>query len=128
MKKNLIIPIFALLVALSMIVVALAQGGATSLSGPIVDQMCAGGMVKKGSHAGAAGHSGKAGCALKEACAKSGFGVFADGKFHKFDTKGNELAKSALEKSSKDSGVNFKVTGKLDTEGNMAVTSIEEVK
>jgi hypothetical protein len=128
MKKNLIIPVFALLVALSMIVVALAQGGATSFSGPIVDQMCAGGMVKKGSHSGAAGHSGKAGCALKEACAKSGFGVFADGKFHKFDAKGNELAKAALEKSSKDTGVNFKVTGKADSEGNIAVTSIEEVK
>ncbi|MCI0660244.1 MAG: hypothetical protein L0220_04150 [Acidobacteria bacterium] len=125
MKKNLIIPVFALLFALSMIVVALAQGGGTSLSGPIVDQMCAGGMVKKGSHSGAAGHSGKAGCALKEACAKSGFGVFADGKFYKFDTKGNELAKAALEKSSKDTGVNFKVTGKVDGE-NIAVSSIVE--
>jgi len=125
MKKNLIIPVFALLVALSMIIVALAQN-AGSVEGPITDQMCGNGMVKKGSHSGAAGHSGKAGCALKEACAKSGFGVFADGKFYKFDENGNKLAKTALENSSKDTGVNFKVTGKI-SEGNIAVTDIKEV-
>jgi|SRR5262245_26794898 len=127
MKKNLIIPVFALLVALSMIIVALAQDGSKTVTGNLVDNMCAQGMVKKGNHSGSAGHSGKAGCALKEACAKSGFGVFADGKFYKFDDEGNKLAKAALENSSKDTGVNFSVTGKITGE-TMAVTAIKEAK
>jgi len=127
MKKNLIIPVFALLVALAMITVALAQGGAKTLTGHIVDKMCASGAAKSGDPAKTGAHSGKTGCALKEACAKSGFGVFADGKYYTFDTKGNELAKTALENSSKDKGVSFKVTGKVSGE-SIEVTNIQEVK
>jgi hypothetical protein len=126
MKKNLITPVFALMVALSMVAMSLAQGE-TSVTGPLVDQACAGGMVKKGSHGGAADHSGKEGCALREKCAASGFGVFTDGKFLRFDDDGNKKAKAALENSSKPKGVNFKVTGKVSGE-SMTVTSIEEVK
>jgi hypothetical protein len=126
MKKNPIYPVFALLVALAMITLALAQGQ-EPLEGPVVDQMCAAGPAKSGDAAKTAGHSGKKGCALKEACAKSGFGVFAKGKYYKFDAKGNELAKAALEKSSKDTGATFKVTGKV-TGDSVAVTSIEEVR
>jgi hypothetical protein len=128
MKKNPIYPVFALLVALAMFTVALAQGNAkNNLTGPIVDKMCAGGAAKSGDAAKTAAHSGKKGCALKEACAKSGFGVFADGHYYKFDAKGDELAKAALEKSAKDTGATFKVTGKV-TGDSVAVTSIEEVK
>ena len=38
-------------------------------------------------------------CAVK--CAKGGYGAIVNGKFVKFDSKGNELTSKALEKSDK---------------------------
>ncbi|MGH9856095.1 MAG: hypothetical protein ACREBD_40185, partial [Blastocatellia bacterium] len=90
--------------------VALAQGNKpVSLTGHIVDKMCSAGEAKKDAPGAAMGK----GCALSERCAKSGFGVFADGKWIEFDEKGSALAKTALEKTSKDKGAKFKVTGKV---------------
>jgi hypothetical protein len=104
--------------------VALAQGNkSVTLTGHIVDKMCSTREAKKDAPGAAMGK----GCALSENCAKSGFGVFADGKYVEFDEKGNGLAKSALEKSSKDKGAKFKVTGKV-ADGKMAVESISEVE
>ncbi|MFN0087150.1 MAG: hypothetical protein ACKVX9_17310 [Blastocatellia bacterium] len=45
-------------------------------------------------------------CALMEDCVKGGYGVYADGKWYPFDAKGNELAKTAFEKTDKDSSAN----------------------
>lgn len=110
------------LVALSL--VALAQGNkSVSLTGYIVDKACSAREARKD----APGATHSKGCALSDSCAKSGFGVFADGKYVEFDEKGNGLAKSALEKSSKDKGAKFKVTGKV-ADGKMAVESISEVE
>jgi hypothetical protein len=109
------------LVVLSL--VALAQENkSVSLTGYIVDKACSAREAKKD----APGATHSKGCALSDSCAKSGFGVFADGKWIEFDEKGNALAKAALEKSSKDRGAKFKVTGKV-TDGKMAVESISEV-
>jgi hypothetical protein len=106
---------------------ASAQGDkATTLTGYIVDKACSGGLKKDTAEAHAKSHSGSKGCALKEPCAKSGLGVFADGKYYEFDENGTALAKSALEKSPKEKGARFSVVGKV-SEGKMTVESIKEV-
>jgi len=46
-------------------------------------------------------------------CADAGFGVVADGKFIKFDDKGNELAIEALKGSDKKNGIRADVTGEI---------------
>ncbi|HSY48205.1 MAG TPA: hypothetical protein VLC46_05285 [Thermoanaerobaculia bacterium] len=50
-------------------------------------------------------------CALK--CAKSGYGAMVDGKFVKFDAKGNAMASKALSKSDKTDHLRATVTGDL---------------
>lgn len=125
MTKRIFSFCIALAFTLSLVAVAAADDK-TSLTGHIVDKACSQRVAKKEDpQAAAAGH-GK-GCALMEGCAKSGYGVFADGKFVEFDEKGNTLAKAALEKSGKDKGAKFKVTGKI-ADGKIAVDSINEVE
>src|SRR5574341_52104 len=103
------------LIALSL--VALAQGNkSVTLTGHIVDKNCSVGEAKKDAPGAAHGK----GCALSERCSKSGYGVFADGKWVGFDEKGDALAKAALEKTSKDKGAKFKVTGMV-ADGKMTV-------
>ncbi len=115
----------AALVVLSLVVLAQGQKS-VALTGHIVDKACSARVAKKENvQEAAAGHT--KGCSLMEGCAKSGFGVFADGKWTEFDENGSALAKAALEKSTKDKGAKFKVTGKV-AEGKMTVESISEVE
>ena len=51
------------------------------------------------------------GCALK--CADSGYGIIVDKKFVKFDAKGSELAKAALDKSDKKDHLRVTVDGDM---------------
>lgn len=127
MMRRLFYSIATLVITLSLAGLAAAQGAkSTTLTGNIVDKQCSAGMAKKDNpQEAAAGH--KKGCALSDGCAKSGFGVYADGKFHEFDAKGNELAKAALEKSAKDKGASFKVVGVM-ADGKLTVQSITEVQ
>jgi hypothetical protein len=62
-----------------------------------------------------------------ENCAKSGYGVFADGKYYEFDEKGNEIAKTKIEASKKDSGAKYKVEGSVDG-SKLMVKSISEIE
>lgn len=128
MIRKLVYLTFALVVVLSLSSLTFAQGaGSTTLTGSIVDKACSGGLAnKEKAEAMAAGHSGSKGCALKEACVKSGLGVYADGKYYEFDADGVALAKAALEKSPKEKGAKFKVVGKV-SDGKMTVESISEV-
>jgi hypothetical protein len=123
MTKKLIYPLFALMVAVCMTMVAAAQGSTTIKGAYLVDVACGTSKVHDG--AGAEAHSGKKGCATKEACSKSGLGFFHDGKFHKFDAKGSDLAKAALAKSAKDTGAKFTVVGKAEG-GVFHATAITE--
>ncbi|MCG3159050.1 MAG: hypothetical protein JMDDDDMK_00026 [Acidobacteria bacterium] len=118
---------FSLMAVMALSLVAMAQGNkSVTLTGNIVDKACSARVSKKEDvQAAAAGHTKN--CALMENCAKSGFGVFAGGKWTEFDEKGNAMAKAALEKSKKDKGATFKVTGKV-ADGKMAVESISEVE
>jgi type 1 fimbria pilin len=109
--------IFALTAIMAMSLFAIAQDAKTAtLTGFIVDKHCSAGDV--------ATH-GKD-CVLVAACMKSGLGVYADGKFTAFDEKSSEQAKAALEKSKKDKGAKFKVTGTV-TGDKMSVKEIVEL-
>jgi len=95
-----------------------------TLKGYVVDQMCAKGMAKKANPMEkAAGHTKE--CALEEACAASGYGIFSNGKWLKFDAAGDKLAKQAIEKSKREKGLMFEVTGTRDGDA-LAVTGLKE--
>lgn len=125
MMKKLLSLSFVLAIALSLATLVLAQDKKVTLTGHIVDKACSGRFAKKENPQEAAGTHTK-NCSLMENCAKSGFGIYADGKYVEFDEKGNALAKAALEKSSKEKGANFKVSGKM-MDGKLAVSSIDEM-
>jgi hypothetical protein len=99
-------------------------GGTTTLKGYVVDQMCGKGMEKKANFAEKAPTHTKD-CALDEACAASGFGIYSDGKWYTFDEKGSAMAKAAIEKSKRETGLWFSATGKL-TGTEFAVASLKE--
>jgi hypothetical protein len=122
MSKKLFASICAFAFMLSLSVMAVADGKNVTLTGNIVDKACS---AKATTAEAAANH--KKGCALSPGCSKSGYGVFADGKYTEFNDKGNELAKAALEKTTKANGAVFKVTGKL-TDGKLEVEKITEVE
>jgi hypothetical protein len=94
--------------------------------GYVVDAMCAKGMMKKGNPTEKAAKHTKE-CALEEGCAASGFGLFYDGKYYKFDESGDKMAKDAIEKSTLEKGLMFDVTGKMEGDKIM-VASISEMK
>jgi hypothetical protein len=111
--------IFSLTAIMALSLVIMAQDKAAkevTLTGALADKHCAG--------ADMATH-GK-GCVLSKDCRNSGLGVVVDGKFTAFDEAGSAKAQAALEKSKKDKGAKFEVTGTV-TDGKMAVKSIKEV-
>src|SRR5262244_4172027 len=110
MLKKLMLSLTAIIV-LGLIVIA--QDKSVTLEGHIVDKNCATGKVAKNSDPQAAAANESKGCILMENCLKSGLGVYSGGKYTQFDDKGVALAKAALEKSKKDKGAKFKVTGKV---------------
>jgi hypothetical protein len=106
--------------------VAMAYDG-DLLEGVIVDKNCATGKVpKQGGDLQTAAANESKGCILMASCLNSGLGVYSGGKYYEFDAKGNELGKAALEKSKKDKGAKFKITGKV-TGNKIAVTGIQEI-
>ena len=60
-------------------------------------------------------------CAVR--CAKSGYGAVVNGKFVKFDSKGNKLAEEALEKSDKKDHIRANVQGEMK-DGVIQVSSL----
>src|SRR5215475_8169532 len=118
--------IFSMTAIMALSFVALAYAD-DSLEGVIVDKNCATGKVaKQGGDLQTAAANENRGCILMESCLKSGLGVYSDGKYYAFDAKGNTLGKAALEKSKKDKGARFKVTGKVSGD-TIAVTEIVEI-
>jgi hypothetical protein len=67
------------------------------LTGYVVDVVCAADHTKE--------------CALMEECVKSGYGIFADGKWFPFDAKGKTLAKELFEKTAKKDRIKMTVEG-----------------
>lgn len=127
MSRKLVSLIAASLLLAGLVVLGTAQtGSSVSLTGPIVDKACSARFAKASDpQTASAAHTRK--CALMENCAKSGYGVFADGKYYEFDEKGNELAKTKVEASKKDSGAKYKVEGSVDG-SKLMVKSISEIE
>jgi hypothetical protein len=122
--------IFSLTAIMALSLVAIAQGDKTNMTkvtGVIIDNACALGKVAKAADPQAAAEESPTSCAKMESCVKSGFGIYSGGKYTKFDEKGNALAEAALEKTKKDKGAKFEVTGKM-TGGKMSVEAIKEVE
>jgi hypothetical protein len=95
-----------------------------TLKGYVVDQMCAGKMaMKENAMEKAEGHSKD--CALDDHCAASGYGIFSDGKYYKFDEKGSAMAKNLIEKSKREKGLYFAAKGTVG-DGTMTLTSLKE--
>ena len=96
----------------------------TSMHGYIVDAMCAKGMVKKDNPMESAAKHTKA-CALEDNCSASGYGVFSEGKYYKFDEAGDKMTKELIEKSKTEKGLMADVTGQMKDD-KFVVTSIKE--
>lgn len=96
----------------------------TAMHGYLVDAMCAKGIAKKTNvMERAAAHTRS--CALEENCAASGYGVFSEGKWYKFDAKGDKEARIFLEKSKLDKEIMVDVDG--TSGGNVfMVSSLKE--
>ena len=119
--------IFSLVATMALSLVVMAQDKSVTLEGFLVDKACATSKVAKQSDPQAAAANESKGCILMDGCLKSGLGVYSGGKYTQFDEKGVTMAKAALEKSKKDKGVKFKVTGKVSGD-KIAVESITEVE
>ena len=107
-------------------VAAESKPQAVTMQGYVVDAMCAKGMAgKETTMKKAAGHTKD--CALEKECAASGYGLFSDGKWYKFDAAGDKLAKDMIEKSSREKGLAFEVAGTMSGD-ILAVTLLKEAK
>ena len=95
---------------------ALPLSAATWKNAPLMDGDCSGETSRLENPDNHSRH-----CALK--CADSGFGIVVDKKFIKFDAKGNELTKAALEKSEKKDHLRVTVDGEMK-DGQINVTSL----
>lgn len=114
----------ATLILFAVMTVVAQDAKPTTLSGYVVDQMCAKGMAKKANAMEkAAAHTKQ--CALEESCSESGYGIFSDGKYYKFDEKGSATAKTLIEKSKRTKGLYFEASGKLG-DGSLIVASLKE--
>jgi hypothetical protein len=60
-------------------------------------------------------------------CIKSGYGIFADGKWYPFDAKGNELSKALFEKTRKKDHVKVTVEG-MKHDGKILVEKLTEAE
>ncbi|MBI4454957.1 MAG: hypothetical protein HY644_03560 [Acidobacteria bacterium] len=93
----------------------------TSKTGILIDMECC--KRIKADPKEAAKH--EVSCALKDACAKNGFGLIADGKFLKFDKDGDSTALDFLKKTKRTDNMVVTVTG--DFEGKtVSVAKIED--
>ena len=101
------------------------------LTGHIVDVMCFAEHSKDLSDAAKQEAAAKAAaehtkeCALMEECIKSGYGIYADGKWYPLDAKGNELAKAMFEKTGKKDNIKVTVEG-MKHDGKIMVQTITE--
>jgi hypothetical protein len=104
-----------------------AQGtaGVVKLRGYVLDAGCGAALAGKPAGMARAARHTKA-CALDEECAAAGYGIFVDGKWVKFDARGDVLAKAAIRASKRERGHFCEVRGSLQGE-RLAVVSLKEV-
>ena len=88
-------------------VLALAE--AKTYNGTLLDKMCS---ASASNPAKVAKHTKE--CALMESCVPGGYGIVVDGKFLKFDEKGDKIASEWLAKTDKERDLQITVTGSVD--------------
>jgi hypothetical protein len=120
MKINRIAALACSILIMALLSVTFAQGKKVTFTGYLLDQMC-GGSVKD--VAKAAEHTKE--CALMDHCAAAGYGIFAEGKFIKFDAEGSKKAKTLFEKSNKEKDIQVIADGTLNGDV-LTVTTIRE--
>jgi hypothetical protein len=93
----------------------------TAWHGYLADMMCGKRLAKDEKKA--AKHT--VACALEEACAETGFGLVYENAFHKFDEKGDKMAKEWLDKVQADGKQkdNLMVTVSGKMEGDMMMVA-----
>jgi hypothetical protein len=103
-----------------------AKAPTTKMTGYVVDASCAKDMAESPSPMdSAAAHTKK--CALQEMCQASGYGLFSDGKWYKFDTNGDAKATAFIKKTTKKDHLMVDVTGTME-DGKLTLASINEHK
>jgi hypothetical protein len=98
------------------------------LTGYVVDVMCFGDHAKdkiEDATKVAAEHTKE--CALMDDCVKSGYGLYADGKWYPFDAKGNELAKALFDKTKRSDHLKVIVEG-MKHEDKILVEKLTEAE
>jgi len=112
-----LLSVFVLACACALMTVKLASAaddksdsGKATLTGVLIDQACGSKMTEKDNPEQAAASHPRA-CAMKDACAKSGYGVIVGKELVKFDENGNKLAKDFLQNSKEESNLRVNVEG-----------------
>ncbi len=98
--------IFSILI---LMIGALVLAEAKTYNGTLLDKVCS---ASASNPAKVAKHTKE--CALMESCVPGGYGVVVDGKYLKFDEKGDKLASEWLAKTDKERDLQITVTGTLD--------------
>ena len=123
MKRTIILS----MLAVGLIVVSTVRAHEkVKLTGYVVDVVCAADHTKDNPEDAtkfAAEHDKE--CALMEECVKSGYGIFAEGKWYPFDAKGATLAKALIEKTAKKDNIKVTVEG-IKHEGKILVEKLTE--
>lgn len=125
--KKLAIALVAL-TALVVIASSVLAHEKVKLAGYVVDVMCFAEHIKEAPEAAtkaASEHTKE--CALMEDCVKSGYGIYADGKWYPFDAKGNDLAKSLFGKTARKDHIKMVVEG-MKHDGKILVERITEAE
>jgi hypothetical protein len=114
-------PFIALLVAFVAFPAGLALAHETPVNAraTLADAMCGSDMKTQ---ADADKHTRA--CALMKHCAESGYGVFLDGAFHKFDAEGNRQAAEILKSSKNKDRLVVQVEGTQLHDGSIQVTKL----
>jgi len=108
------------ILATLVLMMALPLAAETWKNVSLMDADCAG---KKDAMAAPEKHTKH--CAMM--CSKSGYGAVVDGKFVKFDQKGSDMAKEAIQKSDKKDNLRADVTGEMKN-GELVVSKLEMTK
>lgn len=119
-----------LLLALSLIfaaaVFAAAKSESKTLTGYVIDNMCAG-EHQPGADITDAAKEHTKDCALMPSCVTSGYALVVDGKLYKFDDKSNEKVQAIIKHTKTKEGLQLKVEGEVGDDGTIHATSIAEV-
>jgi hypothetical protein len=108
--------------------VNLDEKSSHSMTGYLVDKMCGQKMIRLDEARAtekAMKHTKE--CALEDMCKEDGYGLILNGKFIKFDEKGDKLALAYFEQSKKEKNFLVDVSGSMDGDV-MKVESINDVQ